>query len=65
MKLGAITCEEASVEILGGVCEAAHECRATHCRFHDVTEAGGARFLVTLRRSQTLEGYLLENVVKQ
>lgn len=65
IRLGAITYEEASVEILGEVCEAAHECRATHCRLHDVSEAGDARFLVALRRSQTLEGYLLENVVKQ
>jgi hypothetical protein len=65
VKLGAITYEEASVEILGGVCEAAHECRISQCRFCDVTEAGDTRFLVALRRSQTLEGYLLENVVKQ
>lgn len=61
VKLGAITYEEASVEILGGVCEAAHECRATHCRFHDVTEAGDARFLVALRRSETLAGWLEQN----
>lgn len=60
VKLGAITYEEASVEILGGVCEAAHECHTTHCRFYDVSEAGDARFLVALRRAQTLEGYLQE-----
>jgi hypothetical protein len=47
------------------VCEAAHECRIAHCKFYDVTPAGDARFIVALRRSQTLEGYLQENVVKQ
>ena len=56
MKLGAITCEEASVDILGGACEAAHERRATHCRFYDVTPVRDARFIVALRRSQTREG---------
>jgi hypothetical protein len=35
------------------------------CRFCDVTEAGDARFIVALRRSQTLEGCLQENVAKQ
>jgi hypothetical protein len=30
-----------------------------------VTEAGDARFIVALRRSETLEGYLEENVAKQ
>jgi hypothetical protein len=54
--------EEASVEIMGGVCEAAHECRIKHCKFYDVTEAGDARFIVTLRRSQTLEGHLQEHM---
>ena len=42
VRLGAITYEEASVEILGGVCEAAHECRIQHCKFYDVTPAGDA-----------------------
>lgn len=62
VKLGAITYEEASVEIMGGVCEAAHECRATHCKFCDLSEAGDARFLVALRRAETLEGYLHEHL---
>jgi hypothetical protein len=29
-----------------------------HCKFYDVTPAGDARFLVALRRSQTLAGAL-------
>lgn len=58
VRLGAITYEEASVEILGGVCEAAHECRISHCKFYDVTPAGDARFLIALRRSETLAGVL-------
>jgi len=58
VRLGAITYEEASVEILGGVCEAAHECHIAQCKFYDVTPAGDARFLIALRRSETLAGVL-------
>ena len=34
---------EASPLFLGGVCEAAHECRIQHCKFYYVTPAGDAR----------------------
>lgn len=58
VKLGAITYEEASVEIHGGVCEAAHQCGITCCKFYDVSPAGDARFIVALRHAQTLAGVL-------
>lgn len=62
VKLGAITYEEASVEIHGGVCEAAHQCGIERCQFYDVSPEGDARFIIALRRSETLEGYLQEHV---
>ena len=49
---------EASPLFLGGVCEAAHECRIQHCKFYYVTPAGDARFLIALRHSETLAGVL-------
>jgi hypothetical protein len=52
------TLEDSSVTILGGVCECAHQCAISTCKFYDISQAADARFIAALRRSHTLEGLL-------
>ncbi len=58
MKLGNVSCEDRTVTIHGGVCDTAHECGISACKFYDVSPAADAKFRMALAHEHTLEGLL-------
>ena len=51
MKLSdTVTFEDRSVTILGGMCDTADRCGISSCKFYDLSPAGHARYIASLKR---------------
>jgi hypothetical protein len=59
IKIGNVTFESATVNILDSVCDSCDLCEIEGCEFYDQSEEATRRFIKELRREHTLE-HLLE-----